>query len=559
MTKRIFHSICFTATAVITASLVMTVLVLYSYFAEVHHDRLESQTKLTAHSLANEGMSFFDGLNAYDYRVTWIAADGCVIYDTSKDAATMENHADREEVAEAMENGYGESSRASSTLTERLIYSAQRLPDGTIVRLSCSQFTVFSLMPKMILPLVVIIVFTGGLSLFIAYRLSKKIVKPLNELDLDAPLHNTVYSEIMPLLERIDAQQNELKHHAETLRKKQNEFNTATENMNEGLIVLNNKGIILSINRKASELLSISSFGVGKNLLELNRSGDLRVIVETASGGELAETVMNIDGLDYHFSASPVFSDSEAVGVALLIFDITDKEKAEQMRREFTANVSHEIKTPLHAISGYAEIMQNGLVKPEDTGEFAGRIYSETQRMITLVDDIIKLSKLDEGANTLMFEEMKLLDTANSAVQRLEQPAAEMKINLSVGGDDVTVIAEPQLVSGIVYNLCDNAIKYNRENGSVSVLIKDCGDYAQISVSDTGIGIPPDKLDRIFERFYRVDKSRSKQVGGTGLGLSIVKHSAALLNAEIEVESVVKGGTTISVRLPKKQRQQVPA
>ncbi len=557
MTKRIFRSICLAAATVFVASLVISIMVLYNYFSEAYHDRLESQTKLTAHSLANEGVSFFDGLDTYGYRITWIDADGSVIYDTVSGSGDMANHSDREEYIEAVKNGYGESSRTSSTLTEKLIYSAQRLPDGTVIRLSCSQFTVLSLMPQMILPLTAIVLLEAYIAFQIAYRLSRKIVKPLNEIDLDHPKKDSgVYTELMPLLDRIEMQQNELKQQEEALRKKQNEFDTATENMHEGLILLNSDGKIISINRTASELLGIDCSGVGKSLVSLDPSPDLRSLIGEASGGSVAETVMSIDGLDYRFSASPVMSDGETAGIALLIFDITEKEKSELMRREFTANVSHEIKTPLHAISGYAEIMRDGLVKPEDTGEFAGRIYSETQRLITLVDDIIKLSRLDEGADGLMFEETHLLDIVRSAMQLLERPAEEMKISVSVGGDDVSVISVPHLVSGIIYNLCDNAIKYNRENGSVSVMVKDCGESAQIRVSDTGIGIPPDQKERIFERFYRVDKSRSKQVGGTGLGLSIVKHSATRIGAEIEVESVLNGGTAVIVRLPKERRRE---
>ncbi len=554
MTQRIFRSVLLSAALVFVASIIMSTWVLYNYYSDTYHSRLESQTKLTAHALANEGMTFFKGLNASDYRVTWIAEDGTVLYDTDYDAKKLPNHSDREEFADAKALGYGESTRVSETMGKKQLYSAQKLPNGSVVRLSCSEISLLSLVPIMILPLILILLFEVLLALQLANRLSKSIVKPLNEIDLDAPeIYTDTYTELMPLLYRLEHQQKELRDHEEQLRKKQNEFNAATENMSEGLILLNNNFIILSINKTASKLLGISHFGVGKSLPELNRSLDLLELIETAYCGESCETVMSIDGLEYRFSASPVLSGGETAGIALLILDITEKERSEQMRREFTANVSHEIKTPLHSISGYAEIMRNGLVKPEDIGEFADRIYSETQRMITLVNDIIKLSRLDEGADTLLFEETHLLEIAEKVATSLEHAAEWAKVSLSVAGDDVTVTAVPHLVSGIIYNLCENAIKYNREDGSVSVMIKDCGEYAHVAVSDTGIGIPADQVGRIFERFYRVDKSRSKQVGGTGLGLSIVKHSAALLGAEIEVESVVNGGTTITVRLPKEQ------
>ena len=544
MTKRIFRSVCIAAIAVLIVSLALTMGVLYSYFSEVHHNRLEEQTNIAAHSVANEDAAFFEGLNIGDYRITWIDETGHVIYDSITDAETMENHSDREEFVEARKFGYGESYRTSSTLTERLIYSARRLPDGTVVRLSTSQYTVLSLMLEMLLPLALIIVFAVGLSLLLAYRLSKKIVQPLNGLNLDEPQSNTVYPELSPLLERIATQQTELKESAATLRKKQNEFVTATDNMNEGLVLLNDRGIILSINRTASRLLSISSFCVGKDILMLNSSPELQELLRKSSGGEHAEAVMKLNGLDYRFNASPVISDGNVAGVALLIFDITEKEKAEQIRREFTANVSHEIKNPLHSVSGYAEIMRG----------FSDRIYSETQRMIVLVDDIIRLSQLDEGNVKMQTADIELLSAASAAIEPLRHSAQERKISVTVSGEEVTITAVPQLVNGIIYNLTDNAIKYNRENGSVSVEIRDCGEYAQMTVSDTGIGIPAEHIDRIFERFYRVDKSRSKEVGGTGLGLSIVKHSAALLNAEVEVGSVVGGGTTVTVRFPKKTR-----
>ncbi len=554
MTKRIFLSIFAAAVSILTAAIVMIMWVLYSYFSVINHDRLEEMTKITAHSVANEGMAFFDGLSGIDYRITWINADGSVIFDSVSGSQTLENHSDREEFIEAVSDGYGESSRYSSTLTEKRMYSAQKLPDNTVIRLSVSQFTVFSLLPEMLLPLTVIIGLAVALSLLLAYRLSKKIVRPLNELDLDEPRNNTAYSELSPLLDRIEAQQNELKDKAASLRKKQDELDTATRNMAEGFVLLNDSGIILSINDTASGLLAISSFGVGKNIYSLNTSPKLQKLLRDAQEGVRGETVIQLDGLDHRFIASPVFSGGRTAGVALLILDITEKERSEQLRREFTANVSHEIKTPLHAISGYAEIIRGGFVKPDDVLEFSDKIYSEAQRLTVLVDDIIRLSRLDEGKEELLFEETELLAAAKKAIIPLEKAARDRKVSITAAGDTVTVFSVPQLVGVIIYNLCENAIKYNRENGSVSVVVTDHDEYAQVTVSDTGIGIPAEHLDRVFERFYRVDKSRSKQVGGTGLGLSIVKHSASLLNAETEITSVVDGGTSVTVRFPKKPR-----
>lgn len=555
MTRRIFLSIFLAAISILAAAIVMIMSVLYSYFSAIHHDRLEEMTKIAAYSAANEGKDFFDGVADMDYRITWINADGSVIFDSKSGSDTMENHSDREEFIEAMSGGYGESSRNSSTLTEKLIYSAQRLPDNTVIRLSCSQYTVLSLLLEMLFPLTVIIALAVALSLLLAYRLSKKIVRPLNELDLDEPKNNTAYSELSPLLDRIEAQQNELKDKAASLRKKQDELDTATRNMSEGFVLLNDRGIILSINETASKLLTISCFGVGKDIYALNTSEKLRELLLDAQQGVRGETVIQIDGLDHRFIASPVLSDGRTAGVALLILDITEKERSEQLRRQFTANVSHEIKTPLHSISGYAELMRGGIVKPDDVLDFSDRIYSEAQRLIVLVDDIIRLSRLDEGEEVLISENIDLLDTARNAITPLEKVAKDNKVTVSVSGDTVNITTVPQLVSVIIYNLCENAVKYNRENGSVSVVVSDHDEYAQVTVSDTGIGIPAEHLDRVFERFYRVDKSRSKEVGGTGLGLSIVKHSAALLNAETEISSVVDGGTSVTVRFPKNRKK----
>lgn len=550
MTRRIFRSICFAAIAVFLASLVFIMGVLYDYFSTVQRDQMRRQAELIAQGVTNEGIHYFSGLRIYDYRITWISADGTVLYDSQSNAENMENHLEREEIREAFASGYGESSRYSTTLTERLLYSAKRLPDGTVIRLSGSQRAIWVLLLGMIQPILIMFLIVAGISLFLASRLSRKIVDPLNELNLDEPLSNKEYVELSPLLKRISLQQKQLKNQAAELRRKQEEFETATDHMNEGLMLLNEKGIILSINQTASRLLSISKFCIGKDILMLNNAFELQELLNKAQNGEHAQMPMKLNGLEYQLNASPVITDGEVSGIALLIFDVTEKEKAEQMRREFTANVSHELKTPLHSISGYAELLKNDMVKPEDIPKFSGRIYSEAQRMIYLVDDIIKLSHLDEDASDLKWENVDLYEIATDTVHILEAEAYAAKVTLTVNGVSTPMWGIPQLLSSIVFNLCDNAIKYNRENGSVSVEVQNKNDAIILSVSDTGIGIPAEHQDRIFERFYRVDKSHSKEVGGTGLGLSIVKHAAKLHNAAIELHSVTGGGTTVIVTFP---------
>ncbi|MCM1128214.1 MAG: ATP-binding protein [Lachnospiraceae bacterium] len=551
MKKSIFRSICFATAMVFMASLILIMGVLYDYFSRGQQNGLKAQAGFVTQAVEREGISYFEGFVPQDTRVTWIAPDGSVLYDSDSNADRMENHLNREEIKEALSSGYGESARYSTTLLERQLYAAQRLSDGSVIRLSDTHLTVVSLILAMIQPILIVGIVAVSLAFVLASGLSKKIVKPLNELNLDEPQGNRGYEELKPLFDRVDSQQRQLKEQAAKLRQKQEEFITATDNMNEGLVLLNDKGIILSMNRTASRLLSVSPFCIGKDILLLNNSLSLQELLQKGKGGEHSEITMQLGGTEHQINASPVVSDGTVTGIALLIFDVSEKEKAEKMRREFTANVSHELKTPLHSISGYAELMKNGIVKQEDLKGFSEQIYSEAQRMITLVDDIIRLSRLDEGTEEMKWEETELNVLAEEVVRTLQPLADAAKVAVTLEGEPVRMKGIPQLLTGIIYNLCDNAVKYNRENGSVSVEVKDSPEYAVLSVSDTGIGIPKEHTERIFERFYRVDKSRSKEVGGTGLGLSIVKHSAKIHNAQIEIQSVVDGGTTVTVRFPK--------
>ncbi|MGM9614252.1 MAG: ATP-binding protein [Oscillospiraceae bacterium] len=547
MTKRIYKAVCTAALSVFVVTMALILGVLYDYFSSVQQNQLRAETALAAQGVERLQESYFDGLDTDAYRITWIAADGSVLYDSASDSGAMENHLEREEIREALSTGFGESARYSSTLMERSLYCAQRLDDGTVLRLSVSHGSVLLLLIGMLQPVLLVIIVAAVLSFLLASKLSKRIVEPLNRLNLDEPLENEGYDELAPLLRRIHSQQEELKQQAATLKQKQTELDTIVGNMEEGMILLDQDGKILSINRSARELLDAPYAHFGQTLLSVSRNPELQNAVGRAAAGEPAAVQTELHGKTIQISAAPVQRENSISGVAIVFFDITQREKAEQHRREFTANVSHELKTPLQSISGYSELLKCGIAKPEDVQPFAEKIYSETQRLISLVEDIISLSHLDEGGKDLAWTEVDLYASAEAVVQSLSGLAAESGVSLSLEGTSGMIHGVPELVHGILYNLCDNAIKYNRPGGTVTVTV---GDHA-VTVKDTGIGIPQEHLDRIFERFYRVDKSHSKEVGGTGLGLSIVKHAALIHHAKIEVSSVVDEGTTISLRFPK--------
>ena len=538
------------AISVFTASLAIVMGILYGYLSGSRTEQLKIETDMCAGGVEAGGMDYINSLDTSGWRLTWIAEDGTVLYDSETDSSQMENHNEREEVKEARKNGYGESVRYSTTLTERQMYCAKLIDDGTVLRLSDSQYTWWTILLSMMQPILFIVTVAVAISLLLAFRLSKNIVKPLNSLNLDSPLENSAYPELEPLLSRLAAQQHQLKLQASELERKRNEFLTATDKMMEGIVLLSDRGELLSINAAASRLLGVSPYCVGKDILLLNNSYEMQELVHRALSGEHTETTLPVGGSDYQINATPVMSDGKVAGAALVIFDVTEKEKAEQIRREFTANVSHELKTPLQSISGCAELLSNGMVKPEDVPEFSHRIYSESQRLISLVEDIIGLSRLDEGAEDMQRTNVDLHKLAETAIDSLSNAAKEAGVALELCGDGAEVYGIPQLLGTIVYNLCDNAIKYNRRGGSVTVTTENGAGGVTLTVSDTGIGIPKDQQDRIFERFYRVDKSHSKDVGGTGLGLSIVKHAALLHNATVTVDSTPGAGTTFTVFFP---------
>lgn len=550
MTKRIFRSVFFTALGVLLASVVFFMCALYDYFSGVQKNQLRMQTNLAAQGAGNEGAEYFSGLVTEGFRITWIDENGTVLYDSEADSAEMENHLERDEIRQALENGSGESSRYSSTLTERLFYCAKRLSDGTVIRLSVAQNSILTLIMGMLQPISFIFAAAFVLSLVLASRLSKKIVKPLNELNLEEPLKNESYDELAPLLKRLNSQQKRIREQSEELKQKRREFETVTMGMAEGIVLLNDKHNILSINPSAEKILGTEGSSAGKPVLSVNRCAELQSVLAQADKGMRSEKTAELCGRKYEISASPIFSEGEVCGTALLFLDVTEKEKSEQLRREFTANVSHELKTPLQTISGYGELMAGGMVKQEDMIKFSSRIYDESRRMIRLVEDIIKLSHLDEGAEDMKREAVDLYSLAEETVRSLTPEAEAVGVSIVLEGEKTVIDGIPQLLQAVVYNLCDNAVKYNRISGSVKVKICNGANSANLTVADTGIGISDEDKERIFERFYRVDKSRSKEIGGTGLGLSIVKHAARLHNAEIKLSSEIHKGTEITVVFP---------
>ena len=549
MTRRIFSSAMLVAGAVLLAAAVIIIGVLYEYFGGVQTNELRDELGLAAVAVEADGTDYLEKLTAESCRLTWIAPDGTVIYDTRRDAESLENHAAREEVAEALATGYGDSTRYSATLLQKTIYSARRLSDGSVLRISVSRQTAAVLALGMIQPILVVLLAALILSGVLARRVSRRIVEPLNTLDLDHPLKNDVYEELTPLLKRINAQHQEIEAQMRELRRRTDEFTQVTGSMKEGLVLLDERGTVLSINAAARELFAAAEDCVGADFLTVERSHDMSAAVEKARESGHSELRMPRGGREYQFDISRIESGGETVGTVILAFDITEQEYAERNRREFTANVSHELKTPLQGIIGSAELIENGMVKPEDVPRFVGHIHTEAARLVTLIGDIIRLSQLDEG-DEMPKERFDILTEAKSAVDSLAPAAAARNITLSAEGESAEINGVRRLVYEIVYNLADNAIKYNKDGGSVHVTVEKRGGDAVLTVADTGIGIAPEHQSRIFERFYRVDKSHSKASGGTGLGLSIVKHAAAYHRAKIELESAEGEGTTIRVIFP---------
>lgn len=549
MTKKIFQSILLVAGCVLLASLLIIMGFLYDYFGGVEGNQLRDELSLASAAVEDGGTDYLARLTADRYRLTWIAADGSVIYDTKTDAESLENHASRAEVSQALTTGTGESTRYSSTLMEKTMYYAQRLDDGTVLRISISRATVGMIAVGMIQPLLIVLIVALILSGLLARRLSRRIVDPLNSLDLEHPLDNDAYEELSPLLKRIHRQHVEIQTQLRELREKTDEFTQITGSMREGLILLDEHGSILSINAAAQALFDADAQCVGKDFLTIERSHEISAAIQATVTDGHSEVRAERAGRVYQFDISRITSDGKLLGTVILAFDITEQEFAEQNRREFTANVSHELKTPLQGIIGSAELIENGMVRPDDLPRFVGHIHAEAARLVTLIDDIIRLSQLDEG-DAMPTEPVDLLAVSQEAAENLHDAAAARDVTLSVTGRPVVMPGVRRLIYEIVYNLCDNAIKYNVDGGRVDIAVASGTDGSSITVADTGIGIAPEHQGRVFERFYRVDKSHSKASGGTGLGLSIVKHAVQYHHGRIELESTPGAGTTIRVVFP---------
>ena len=549
MTKKIFQSILLVAGCVLLASLLIIMGFLYDYFGGVEENQLRDELSLAAAAVEDGGTDYLSQLTADRCRLTWIAADGSVLYDTKTNAESLENHASRAEVSQALATGTGESTRYSSTLMEKTMYYAQRLDDGTVLRISISRATVGMIAVGMIQPLLIVLIVALILSGLLARRLSRRIVDPLNSLDLEHPLDNDAYEELSPLLKRIHHQHVEIQTQLRELREKTDEFTQITGSMREGLVLLDEHGDILSINAAAQALFGADAQCVGRDFLTIERSHEISAAIQAAAADGHCEVRAERAGRVYQFDISRITSDGKFLGTVILAFDITEQEFAERNRREFTANVSHELKTPLQGIIGSAELIENGMVRPEDLPRFVGHIHAEAARLVTLIDDIIRLSQLDEG-DAMPTEPVDLLAVSQEAAENLHDAAAARNVTVSVTGQPAVLPGVRRLIYEIVYNLCDNAIKYNRDGGRVDVTVAADAGGSSITVADTGIGIAPEHQARVFERFYRVDKSHSKASGGTGLGLSIVKHAVQYHHGRIELESTPGTGTTIRVVFP---------
>lgn len=549
MRNKILKSILAAAGVVLVASLLLITGVLYQYFGNIQQSQLKDELSLAAQGVEKAGETYLTELPEKSYRLTLIGADGTVYYDTQADADKMENHADREEVKEALATGQGSSSRYSTTLTEKYLYEAVRLSDGSVLRASESRATAVVLIFGMLQPIVFLVIIVVIFSWWLASRMAKQVVQPLYRLNLDEPLENDVYEELSPLLHRIYAQQVEIEGQMRVLKRKQDEFDQITENVREALILLDNKDRIVSIN-PAGRRLFHADYVIGEDFLTIEHKKSMITALEEAKKSGFATLREKREGRKYQFEMSRIESGDKACGIMVFAYDITEQLNAEKVRREFTANVSHELKTPLQSIIGSAELLENGIVKAEDTPRFVGRIRTEATRLLTLIDDIIRLSQLDEGAD-MPREEVSLLALATEVMENLTDIAEKKGITFEVSGDDGDVQGVRRLLYEVCYNLCENAIKYNQPAGSVKVEIKDLSDAVRLSVTDTGIGIAESEHEKIFERFYRVDKSHSKQSGGTGLGLSIVKHAVQYHHGSIGIDSAPGEGTQISVLFPR--------
>ena len=541
----------FVCALVLAVGLAAVMGILYSNFDGQMRKELSKEAAYLAYGVEQQGLDYLKNIKDKSARITYIDQDGTVLFDNKADVSEMKNHSDRTEFQKAEKYGAGESSRYSDTLSEKTIYYALRLKDGTVLRVSSTQDSVLALVENLIFPLCGLLCLMLILSGIMASAISKRIVKPINELDLEHPEENQIYEELSPLLSKIHRQNREIQNQLELAKQQQQEFSLITENMQEGLIVIDKYTMILSANSSAWNLFRMDKVRQGESVYCLDRAEDFRHAIEHVLEGEHEELVLKLNGSDIQLIANPVVRGQKTEGAVILLVDVTEKLERENLRREFSANVSHELKTPLTSISGFAEIIQGGFVKDEDIPKFAGRIYKESQRLLQLVEDVIQISQLDEEKTPYIWEPVDVYQVCKNAFDSLKEKAYKMNVHLYICGESIKMEAIRTLLEEAVYNVCDNAIKYNRNDGSVSIFLEQTAQEVQIVVKDTGIGIPREDQDRVFERFYRVDKSHSKEIGGTGLGLSIVKHAVSTLNGSVGLRSEVGSGTEVTLRFPK--------
>lgn len=546
MNKRIFHASFMTSILVLFISLGLIFGVLFEHFETQIFKEMKSEAAYIAHAIKVQGIDYVDNFYNSDKRITVVDPTGKVVKDTSADVTLLDNHAEREEIAQAIKEGSGTSARYSDTLMEKNLYYAQRLDDGNILRVSATQNSVIVVLLGLMQPFVIIVFAALLLSFLMSKRVSDAIVKPINNLDLDNPAQNVVYDELTPLLRKLSAQKITIDRQIKDATQKQEEFRLITENMSEGLLVIDAYTNLLTYNRAALKLLEIEKINYG-SVLTLNRKKSFREVIEKALSGERAQEVLVSEDKSYDLIATPVLEDGKIIGAVIVIVDVTERERREKLRREFTSNVSHELKTPLTSISGFAEMIKAGDMPTETVVDFSNSIYDEAQRLIGLVADIIKITEIEEKNAQIEKEKVDILNVVQQVLLRLEPVAKKRGITLSLDGKNTQITGSGKILEEMVFNLCDNAIKYNKDNGEVHISLSETDKTVSLCVRDTGCGIPLSDRDRVFERFYRVDKSHSKAIGGTGLGLSIVKHGALFHEAEIKLESTLGEGTSITI------------
>ena len=554
MTKKIFKSNILVAAAVLIFGIACVMAILYQHFGKEINGELKKEASYLSYGVEQDGIDYLKQINEKDDRITYIAEDGTVLYDNMADAEAMENHSERKEVQEALKTGSGYAERTSETLSQKTIYYALRLPDHSVLRVSSTQFSVFVLLMELIPPIIGILIVMLIIAVIVSAHMANKIVEPINNLDLEHPEDNQVYDEVGPLLSKIYKQNRQIKNQLEAARRNQEEFGIITENMQEGLLVIDSYTMILSGNSSVWNMFQLKEAKIGDSVYSLNRNEDFRMLIEQVLKGQHGSVLLHLGNEAIQMIANPVTREHKVVGAVLLLMNETEKVEREQLRREFSANVSHELKTPLTSISGFAEIIQDGLVRAEDIKKFAGRIYDEAQRLITLVEDTIKVSQLDEGENPYEWEQLDAYAVVKDVCGRLKDIAAKKNVHLYIDGDKTMLCTVRPILDEIIYNLCDNGIKYNRDDGTVSIHLREMGENVEIRVKDNGIGIPGEDQNRVFERFYRVDKSHSKAIGGTGLGLSIVKHGVTFLGGTLKMISEIGKGTEITMIFPKERK-----